>query len=108
MVDADSKWREIGSRKRKRKLRKYLTQFKAAICADRQRDDSRKDLVASEACCGFATPLTIDEEMVSDRQSIHDLLRTQLTTESNVLRQQNLIGYLIANVKLKLREERES
>ena len=35
-----------------------------------------------------------------------DSLRTQLTIESNSLRQANLIEYLIANVKLKLREER--
>ena len=36
------------------------------------------------------------------------MLRTQLTIESNSLRQQNLIGYLIANLKPKLREERAS
>ena len=36
------------------------------------------------------------------------LLRTQLTIESNSLGQQNLIGYLIANLKPKLREERAS
>ena len=36
------------------------------------------------------------------------LLRTHLTIESNSLGQQNLIGYLIANLKPKLREERES
>ena len=36
------------------------------------------------------------------------LLRTRLTIESNSLGQQNIIGYLIANLKQKLREERES
>ena len=40
--------------------------------------------------------------------SILEKLRTQLTIESNSLLQQNLVGYLIVNLKLKLREERES
>ena len=37
-----------------------------------------------------------------------ETLRTRLTIESNSLGQQNLIGYLIANLKPKLREERAS
>ena len=36
-----------------------------------------------------------------------EVLRTRLTIESNSLGQQNLIGYLIANLKPKLREERQ-
>ena len=37
-----------------------------------------------------------------------EMLRTQLTIESNSPRRQNLIGYLIANLKPKLWEERAS
>ena len=52
----------------------------------------------------FYTPEGNDAQKKTRQQ----MLRTRLTIESNSLGQQNLIGYLVANLKPKLPEERAS
>ena len=64
--------------------------------------DQRVDLLEN-----VAERLLVLEQLTLVRSG-PQLLRTQLTIESNSLRQQNLIGYLIANLKPKLWEERAS
>ena len=69
-----------------------------------------REMERREVVLHFLEPRAGDPEALygnqEKRQSLGEMLWTQLTIESNSLRQQNRIGYLIANLKRNLRGER--